>query len=87
MSVEFDVRGQQDAFFVLWTCILARSDKLKLKCLNEICYLQTCNFSLHKMLIDELDSCRLLMDYCFVLIRCLNFHFDGTYSLHMLKFP
>ncbi len=33
------------------------------------------------MLIDGLEWCGLLMDYCDVFIRCLDSHSDGTYSL------
>ncbi len=41
---------------LLWTGILARSDGLKLKRLNNRYFFkQTCSFSLHKMLIDGLE--------------------------------
>ncbi len=49
-----------------WSCILARSDSLNLKRLDEsVSYKQS--FSLHKMLIDGLEWCGLLVDYCDVL--------------------
>ncbi len=37
----------------------------------------------YKMLIDGLNLCGLLVDYCF--ISCLDSHFDGTHSLHWNK--
>ncbi len=71
-----------------WTCILAISDSLQLKHLNGGCFLQTCKFSLHKTLIDGLELCRLLVDYCSVFINFfnslstfINSHSDGTHSL------
>ncbi len=42
------------------------------------------SFSLHKNLIDGLESCGLLVDYCYVLIRCLDSHSDGTHSLQRI---
>ncbi len=42
------------------------------------------SFSLHKMLIDGLESCGLLVDYCDVFISCLNSHSNGTHSLQMI---
>ncbi len=45
---------------------------------------QTCSFSLHKTLIDELKSCVLLVDCCDVFISCLNFLSDGTHSLQRI---
>ncbi len=36
----------------------------------QIIFLQTCRFSLHKTLIDGLEWCGLLMDYCDVFISC-----------------
>ncbi len=42
------------------------------------------HFSLHKMLIDGLESCGLLVDYCDVFISCLDSHSDGTHSLQMI---
>ncbi len=41
--------------------------------------MKTYSFSLYKMMItDELERCGLLVDYCDVLICCLDSHFDGT---------
>ncbi len=34
----------------------------------------------HRILIDGLESCRLLLDY-YVFISCFNFHSDSTVSL------
>ncbi len=53
-----------------------------------ICFLQTCIFSLHKMLIDGLEWCGLLwiiVDYCDVFISCLDSHSDGTHSLQRIQ--
>ncbi len=49
-----------------------------------ICFSQTHSFSLHKMLIDGLEWCGLLMDYCDVFISCLDSHSDGTHSLQRI---
>ncbi len=43
--------------------------------------LQKWNISLHKMLIDGLEFCGLLADYCDVLNSYLDSHSDGTHSL------
>ncbi len=40
------------------------SDKFVRFEVTNISFLQTCNFSLHKMLIDGLESCGLLVDKC-----------------------
>ncbi len=54
------------------------------------------SFSLHKMSIDGLEWCGLLVDFCAVFISCLDSHSDGTHSLQrihwwtsdvMLHFP
>ncbi len=37
-----------------------------------------------KTLIDGLESCRLLVDYCDVFINCLDSHSDGTHSLQRI---
>ncbi len=69
---------------MLWimVCILARSDSLNLKRLDEsVSYKQS--FSLHKMLIDGLEWCGLVVDYCDVFI-CLDSHSDGTHSLQRI---
>ncbi len=65
--------------------ILARSSSLKLKCLNDglVSYKLT-SFSLHKTLIDGLQWCGLLVDYCDVFIRCLDSHSDGTHLLQRI---
>ncbi len=39
---------------------------------------------LHKTLIDELEKCGLLVDYCDVFISCLDSHSDGTHSLQRI---
>ncbi len=39
---------------------------------------------LFKPLIDGLEWCRLLVDYCDVFISCLDSHSDGTHSLHSI---
>ncbi len=36
------------------------------------------------MLIDGLESCGLLVDYCVVFISCLDSHSDGTHSLQRI---
>ncbi len=36
------------------------------------------------ILIDELESCGLLVDYCDVFNSCLNSHSDGTHSLQRI---
>ncbi len=41
-------------------------------------------FWLHKMLIDGLEWCGLLVDYCDVFISCLDSHSDGTHSLQRI---
>ncbi len=47
-------------------------------------FLQTLTFSLLKMLIDRLDWCGLIVDYCDVFISCLDSHSDGTHSLPLV---
>ncbi len=37
-----------------------------------------------KMLIDRLEWCGLLVDYCDVFISCLDSHSDGTHSLQRI---
>ncbi len=59
----------------------AGSNDFKLKTSWWICLLQTCCFSLHKMLTDRLESCGILVDYCDVFISWLDSHSDGTHSL------
>ncbi len=38
----------------------------------------------HKMFIDGLEWCGLLVDYCDVFISCLDSHSDGTHSLQRI---
>ncbi len=40
--------------------------------------------SLHKTLIDGLEWCGFLVDYCGVFISCLDSHSDGTHSLQRI---
>ncbi len=81
-EIEFSTRGSV-IMIVDW--YLARRNRLKLKLSSWwICFLQTCSFSLHKMLIDELEWCGLLVDYCDVFISCLDSHSDGTHSLQRI---
>ncbi len=68
--------------------IMDRSKKKSLKkrekfssVLMDCFFLQTQSFSLHKMLIDGLEWCGLLVDYWGVFIKCLDSHSDGTHSL------
>ncbi len=71
---------------LLWTMnsIWVRSDGLwKNKNALMICFLQT-QFSLHKILIDGLQSCGLLVDCCDVFISCLDSQSDGTHSLQSI---
>ncbi len=42
------------------------------------------SFSLHKMLIDGLERCGLLVEYYDVFISCLDSHSDGTHSLQSI---
>ncbi len=67
---------------LLW--IMARSDNLKLKHLNDGFVSYKHSFCLLKMLIDGLESCGLLVDYCDVFISCLDSHSDGTHSLQRI---
>ncbi len=48
-----------------------------------ICFSQTHSFSLHKMLIDGLEWCGLLVNYCDVLSAVWT-HSDGTHSLQRI---
>ncbi len=68
----------------LW--ILAKSDSLKSKrLLRWICLLHCIVKVVHKLLIDGLDSCGLLVDYCYVFISCFFYsHSDGTHSLQRI---
>ncbi len=88
MLVDFYVRGQKGIDFFYWrkryygqwSCILAKSDGLKSKCLND-------EFVSHKLVaflktwIDVLwITCALL--WCF--ISCLDSYSDGTHSLQRI---
>ncbi len=63
--------------------ILARGDCLMFQMSWWIYFLQTCSFSLQKTLINGLEWCGSLVDYCDVFINCLDSHSDGTHSLQM----
>ncbi len=41
-------------------------------------------FLFHTILIDGLESCGLLVDYCDVFISCLDSHSDSPYPLVIL---
>ncbi len=51
---------------------------------NWMDWFQAHSFLLHKMLIDGLKLCELLVYYCDVFISCLNSHSDGTHSLQRI---
>ncbi len=59
------------SLYTSWTCNLWTILAPQL-----MCFLQTLSFSLHKMLIDGLEFCGLLVDYCYVYV--------GTHSLDPL---
>ncbi len=65
-------------YYGLWTDILAKSNDLKLKRLDG--FISYKHAAFHKMLIDGLESCVLLVDFCDVFISCLDSHSDGTHS-------
>ncbi len=71
-------------YYGLGTRILARSQSLKLKCCNDGFVYYPRSLSLHKTLIDELEVCGLLVDYCDVFISCLVSRSDGTHSLQRI---
>ncbi len=71
----FHVRGQPRTDFFTESIIMDY---------GLICFLQTCSFLFQKMLIDGLDLCGLLVDYCDIFISCLNSHSDGTHSLQRI---
>ncbi len=56
----------------VWTHILARDNRWKLKALMIDLFLTNTQLSLNKRLIDVLESCELLVDYSNIFIRCLN---------------
>ncbi len=45
---------------------------------------QTCSFSLHKVSVDGLEWCGILVDYCDVFISCLDSYSDGTHSMQRI---
>ncbi len=52
-------------------------------------FITNMQLSLHKMLIDELEWCGLLVNYCDLFNSCLDSHSDGTHSLqriHQINF-
>ncbi len=57
---------------------------LKAKVLNILTMDLFLSFSPHKMLTDRLELCGFLVDYCDVLISCLDPHSDGTHSLQKI---
>ncbi len=70
-------------YYGLWTRILAGSNGLNFEVKTSwwICF----SFCLLKMLIDGLEWCGLLVDYCDVFISCLDSHSDGTHSLQSIR--
>ncbi len=69
----------EEALLWIMDLILVRSDSLKVKLW--ILFIYTLSFLLHKMLIDELESCGLICD---VFSSCLDSHSDGTHSMHRI---
>ncbi len=70
-------------YYGLWLIVLARRDDLKILMID--LFLPNMQFfSLHKMLIDGLESFGLLVDYCDVFTSCLDSHSDGTHSLQRI---
>ncbi len=65
-------------YYRLWT-ILARSSGLNWNASMDF-FLANKQLLLYKMLTDGLKWCGLLVDYCYVFIRCLDSHSDGTHS-------
>ncbi len=65
--------------------ILARSDGFKLKCLEYgFLYCKHAAFCFTKQtIIDHLEWCGLIVDYCDVFINCLDSHSDGTHSSYV----
>ncbi len=74
MLMDFDVKGQQEINFFTGGSVIMDYGRLKLK----LCIL------LHKVLIDGLEWCELLVYYCDVFISCLDSHSDGTHSLQSI---
>ncbi len=85
ISLLIQTFSQEKAILCIYrTSFSAGSNGLKLKMPWWICFLQTRSFSLHKILIDGLEWCGLLVDYCDVFISCLDSHSDGTHSLQRI---
>ncbi len=87
MSVDFDAAGRHgtDSFLeevLIMDYGLVFSPEVmakKLKVLTMDLFL-----TVHQILFDVLELCGLLVDYCDVFISCLDYHFDGAYSLKMI---
>ncbi len=75
-SLEKAILWIEDSYF-------SQSDGLKVK-KTSWWIIQTWSFLLHKTVIDGLESCGLLVDYCDVIISCLNSYSDGTHSLQRI---
>ncbi len=84
MQVDFNVRGQQGMNFFTGGSVNMDYELTPLTQLRWICFFETWMFLLHKILIDGLESCGLLVDYCDVFISCLDSHSDGTHSLQSI---
>ncbi len=92
--VDFDNRGQQemDFFMLLWITDSYFGQKWWFHVKQKTSWwilgwwflLQTRSFLLHKTLIDGLEWCGLLVDYCDVFISCLDSQSDGTHSLQSI---
>ncbi len=64
-------------YYWLWTCILAGSNSLKLKCLND-------RFVSYTQLFSSQDINWWIGFTCDVFISCLGSHSDGTHSLQRI---
>ncbi len=71
MLVDFDAWKQKGMDFspedeLLWIMVwfIGLKQKFKVNSLSWFCFLQTPSFSFHSMLIDGLESCGLLVEYC-----------------------
>ncbi len=51
---------------------------------SEKCVLSESGETSAQMLIERLEWCGLLVDYCDVFISCLDSHSDGTHSLQSI---
>ncbi len=89
MMVNSDVSGQQGMTLITGESIIMDygfifSPEAMVKTPWWICFSQKHSFSLHKLLIDGLEWCGLLVNYCDVFISCLDSHSDGTHSLQKI---